>query len=210
MTDGAGRGRTWWTYPFKPVRVKDSIFEAIDPGEYVLEKKFDGFRAIAIAGPEGVSLWTRERTHIAMPDNLKEQIEELSLPEGTVLDGEIWTPVKRGSWRHNRSVPCCLTFWDAIRSGRTDLSAQPLEERRRALRNMVGRGTKDVGTTEWLPATMESFAQVRTEAMTFRSQEKSRSGFIHGAVLKRLGSPRRDHALRSVEHADWLKIVVEP
>ncbi len=201
--------RTWWSYPFKPVRVRESIFESLVREEWILEKKYDGFRAIAIVGPDGVSLWTRDRVRIAMPDNLREQVASLDLPSGTVLDGEIWTPTKRGSWRHHREVKCSLTLWDAVRTGSVDLSKSPVEERRRALKALIGKGTDEVGIVEWLPASAESYAEVRKEAESFRVQERSRSGFVHGAVLKRLGSPRRDHAVRCVEHPDWLKLVVD-
>lgn len=199
---------SWWMFPFKPVRVRETIFETIDPKKYVMEKKYDGWRAILIVG-QTPTLWTREKTRIEMPDNLRPQIEALRLPDGTVLDGEIWTPSKRGAWRHNKGVACKLTVWDVVRSGRRDLSAAPLEERRLELKAILGPGAEDVGAVEWLPADAASYAEVRREAESFRVQAQSRSGFVHGAVLKRLGSPRRDHAVRCVEHADWLKIVVD-
>jgi ATP-dependent DNA ligase len=208
MTETRPSVPSWWLFPFKPVRVRESIFESIDPQKYILEKKYDGWRALLIAGPVPI-LWTREKTRIDMPDNLRPQIESLNLPDGTVLDGEIWTPEKRGAWRHNKGVDCRLTLWDAIRSGKRDLSALPLEARRTELESLLGAGTRDVGIVEWLPADAASYATVRAEAESFREQAQSRSGFIHGAVLKRRGSPRRDHAVRCVEHADWLKIVVD-
>jgi len=169
---------------------------------------FDGWRALLIIGSTA-TLWTREKTRIEMPDNLREQIESLRLPEGTVLDGEIWNPTKRGSWRHNKSVKCMLTFWDAIKAGRKDVSGLPLEQRRAEMETVLGAGTDDVKTVQWLPATKEAYAEVRREAESFREQAQSRSGFIHGAVLKRRGSPRRDNVVRCVEHADWLKLVLD-
>lgn len=200
----------WWIYPFKPVRVQESIFEREGGlGNYILERKFDGWRVLVISEAHGVSLWTREKTRIEMPDNLKSQIEDLNLPEGTVLDGEIWTPEKRGAWRHNKKVPCRLTLWDVIKSGKNCLSNSPLEERRKELELLLERKTQDVEIVEWLPATKEAYAEVKREAELFREKSQSRSGFIHGAVLKRRGSPRRDNVVRCIEHADWLKIVVD-
>lgn len=194
----------------KPVRVKDSIFERKGGlGNYVLERKFDGWRALVMAGPGGVTLWTRGRTRIDMPDNLRAQLDSLSLPEGTILDGEIWTPSKRGTWRHNRSVICRLTLWDAIRVGTRDLSAVPLEDRRHELEVLLNGGTEDVVVIEQLPASAEAYAKIKHEAELFRKQTQSRSGFVHGVVLKRAGSPRRDHAVRCIEHPDWLKIVFD-
>ncbi len=197
----------WWMFPFKPVRVQDSIFEKIPESGYVMEKKYDGWRALAISGPHGVTLWTREKTRIEMPDNLREQVESLKLPEGTVLDGEIWNPSKRGSWRHARGIKCMLTFWDVVRSGTRDVSGLKLEDRRAEMEALLGAGTDDVRTVRWLPATRAAYDEVRREAESFREEHSARSGFVHGVVLKRRGSPRRDHAVRCVEHADWLKIV---
>lgn len=197
----------WWKFPFKPVRVTESVFTTLDTSKYVMERKYDGFRAIVIAG-RATELWTREQKRIEMPDNLATQLRDLRLPEGTVLDGEIWTPTKRGSWRHNRSVQCKLTLWDSIRVGYRDVSQAPLEERTDLLRGLVTGRVQDVATVEQLPATLEGYRRLVDEAEKFRASSLSRSGFVHGAVLKRRGSPRRDHSTRSVEHPDWLKLVI--
>jgi ATP-dependent DNA ligase len=142
-----------------------------------------------------------------MPNNLREQLSAMGLPRGTVLDGEIWNPLKRGSWRHDKSVTCQLTLWDAIRVGGQDLSRQPLEERHAALTALMREEVADVKAVEHLPANMETLSAIREEAVNHWKTEELRSGFIHGVVLKRKGSPRRDHCSRCVEHADWLKIV---
>lgn len=202
---------TLWQYPMKPVRVTDAIFSrpGIEDG-YVLEPKFDGWRAMVVSDESGrVSLWTREKRPIEMPNNLRGQLESLGLPRDTVLDGEIWNPTKRGSWQHSRSVECLLTVWDAVRIDGEDLSQRPLEERYAALRRTVG-GSEDVTVVRRLPATRETVESVRSEAVERWRSESLRSGFIHGVVLKRLGSPRRDHCSRCVEHSDWMKIVFFP
>ncbi len=199
-----------WKYPFKPVRATWNIFKTVNPEQYIMEKKYDGWRAIVQVTKGGVSLWTREKRPIAMPDNLTKQLAELQLPEGTLLDGEIWNTSKRGAWRHNRSVVCALTLWDAIRVGPQDLSGQPLEARRAELDNIInGKGMPDVTTTEILPVMEQMAREIDQEAHSFRDSTQSRSGFVHGIVLKRRGSPRRDHAVRCVEHADWIKVVFE-
>ena len=199
---------SWWKFPFKPVRVTESVFGTVDPSAYVMEKKYDGFRAILIVGRGRSELWTREQRRIEMPDNLASQVEDLALPDGTVLDGEIWTPTKRGSWRHNRQVRCSLTFWDAIWAGHRDLGHVALEDRVAELRKLVEGRAEDVSVVEQLPASLEGYRAVVEEAEAFRAGTQSRSGFVHGAVLKRRGSPRRDHSTRCVEHADWLKLVI--
>ena len=200
-----------WKYPFKPVRAPWSVFQTLTLSNYVMEKKFDGWRAIVQVGANNVvTLWTREKRLITMPDNLSKQLSLLQMPEGTLLDGEIWNMSKRGAWRHNRSIACALTLWDAIRVGHQDFSNEPLEKRREALEKILdGKDTPDIKATELLAADEAIARQVDAEARSFREGTNARSGFIHGVVLKRRGSPRRDNAVRCVEHADWIKVVFD-
>ena len=194
-------------YPMKPVKVGLSIFDTIDPNNYYMESKYDGWRCIVVINSQP-SLWTRVKTKIDMPINLYEQILSLKLPEGTVLDGEIWTPTKRGSWRHNQNVICNLTLWDAIRSGPNNLSSLPLTQRRLELEKLIGSGTNEIKLTEVLPATKEVYLGVERSAKEHKALGQCHSGFIHGTVLKRRESPRRDHSIASKEHSDWLKLVI--
>lgn len=207
MTMQAVPPTQWWQYPFKPVRVTDEVFSSVVSAEsHVMERKYDGFRAILIV-ESGYSLWTRDRRRLDVPLNLREQIESLALPRGTVLDGEIWNVDKRGSWRHDLREHCCLTFWDAVRIGGRSMSSDPLEVRKGALDALVAGRCPEVGVVEHLPADRGLLAEIRRDAEEHRTRTKSRSGYVHGVVLKRKGSPRRDHATRCVEHPDWAKIV---
>lgn len=193
----------------KPVRAPATVLKTVDPSKYLMEKKYDGWRAIVIVH-KTVTMWTRDKRRIDMPNNLRAQLETLGLPEGTILDGEIWNSTKRGSWRFNAVTPCNLTLWDVMRLGTKDLATMPLEERRIQLESLfAGREMGDIGLTEILPADPDLIKQIDQEARSFRENTHARSGFIHGVVLKRKGSPRRDHVVRCTEHADWLKIVFE-
>lgn len=205
----AVRHEVIWKHPMKPVRVTEAVFDGIvTQDRYVMEKKYDGWRAVVVCDWSGrVSLWTREKRPIDVPDNLRPQLAGLGLPPGTVMDGEIWNPLKRGSWSHNRSVRCLITLWDVVQVGGTDLGQAPIEARYERLASIVGGGAEDVSVVERIPATAEALREVRAEAEARRSVGSLRSGFIHGVVLKRRGSPRRDHCSRCVEHADWRKIV---
>lgn len=174
----------------------------------MIEPKFDGFRTLLIVENNRHRLFTRQKVEMVVPDNLREQLSTLSIPKGTVLDGEIWTPTKRGSWRHNKTVQCRLTFWDIIRSGTRDISQLALEERYAELVRLIDQKAPDITVVKQVPASLEAYHEIVAEAEQFRTAAHSRSGFIHGAVLKRKGSPRRDHATRSVEHPDWLKLVI--
>ncbi len=196
-------------YPMKPVRADAGIFDRIDTTQYILEKKYDGFRAmVQVDESNSVSVWTRDKRPIAIPKNLQAQLQALELPKGTILDGEIWNPLKRGGWIHMEKGECKLTMWDAIWHGSSDLSNKPLSERRSILENIAAWDkVPDVKLTEVLPASVATYETILKEAEDFQEINAIRSGFIHGVVLKRTQSPRRDHATTCKEHPDWLKLV---
>ena len=192
----------------KPLRVTDSVFgRAVDADRYVMERKYDGWRALIMVGDKEVSLWTREHRKIDAPLNLLVQLQSLAFPVGTVLDSEIWNPLKRGAWNHKRDIQCKLTVWDVMRVGTTDVSAKPLMERRSHLESLIQVPTEDIALTELLPAKRDLYEEILAEAEQHKNAEQIRSGFIHGVVIKRKASPRRDHSTRCAEHPDWLKIV---
>lgn len=196
-----------WLFPMKPRRINETLLSSLRLDDYVMERKYDGHRAILVVGKSGPKLFTRHKTDLVMTDNIRPQIESLNLPEGTVLDGELWTPTKRGSWTQNRSVVCSLSFWDVMAFQGQLVGSLPLEKRRFVLERMIGDGTEDIKVVEQEAVTRERIEKIRKEAMDHRQATQSRSGFVHGVVLKRKGSPRRDHPNRSVEHPDWMKIV---
>lgn len=195
-----------WAFPMKPVPISGEAFLRLRAEDYALERKYDGHRALAVSNGS-TGLWTRDRRPIVAPPELIRQLESVGLPPGTVLDGEIWSPTSRGAWGRKPAERCVLTFWDAVRVGGRDLSREPLEVRRRALEELLRSAPEDVRIVEPMEATKGNLDAVEAEARSFRRETAARSGFIHGVVLKRRGSPRRDHAVRCVEHPDWLKVV---
>ena len=191
----------------KPISASWSIFSILKSDKYWMEAKYDGWRAI-VQVDHGVSLWTRDKRPIAMPNNLVQQLESLDMPDGTLLDGEIWNMNKRGAWRHDKTAVCALTLWDTVRFDNKDLSREPIETRRKKLEELLqDKNTHDIKTTEILPVDENLARKLDEEAPSFRESSQARSGFIHGVVIKRRGSPRRDHVTRCVEHADWIKVV---
>ena len=193
----------------KPVRVTETILEKIRPEDYIHEDKYDGHRSMLVSEERGVKLFTRMKVNIPVPNNLQSQLKSLNVPVGTVLDGEIWTPSKRGSWVQNKNVICSLTFWDAISYENKSIGDQSLEKRRAILEKVIGAGTENIKLVVQKPVTRECIEETRKIATKHRVASNSNSGFIHGVVLKRKGSPRRDNPLRSVEHVDWMKIVFD-
>lgn len=197
----------FWTFPMKPVRVNDSLVDSLSLEDYTMEKKYDGHRAMLASGSGGCRIFTRQKVEMIVPKNLEGQLAGLKLPDGCLLDGEIWTPTKRGSWVHGRSVVCSLTIWDIVALEGRSIGPLPIEERRELLRRLIGAGTEDIRTVEWEAVSKDRIEQIRKEAVEHRDATATRSGFIHGVVIKRNGSPRRDHPKRSAEHVDWMKIV---
>ncbi len=193
----------------KPMRIGFEQVGAHDVGRYWLEKKYDGHRAILLAERGKKILLTRQKVPIAIPNEMTSSLASISMADGTVLDGEIWNPAKRGGWTADGRERTILTFWDCVREGETDLSLSPTEARREALLRIIGPGNELVQVVERERATVERVKQIYEEARKARKERQSRSGFIHGVVLKLVGSPRRDHATRSQEHSDWMKVVFD-
>lgn len=191
----------------KPVLINEKVFEGLDPLSYTMEPKFDGYRIPTIAGSDRVFTFTRQKNPLKLPATLQDELNSLNLPAGTVLDGEIWSPAKRGGWDNLPQGQCKLSFWDVIREGTKDVSSESIETRRQILTNLLSNSTPNIMQATVYAVSFENLRMLEQQAREVRDGQALRSGFIHGVVLKRNGSPRRDHACRSVEHPDWLKIV---
>lgn len=189
----------------KPVKVDNTIFQRINLTDYIMEKKYDGYR-ITLEKDKCVKIYTRHKNRLEIPNSLIRKIEELEIPSGTVLDGEIWNLCRRGAWNYSKNDECQMTFWDVTHYEFKDLSSQSLEKRRGVLESMIRPGSY-ISTTEVYKADVNIFQHIRKEALDHRNTNNSNTGFIHGVVLKRKGSQRRDLPKASKEHPDWLKIV---
>jgi len=198
---------SYWMYPMKPVRINKAVFSNLNLRNYSLEPKYDGVRIIIIVGNKCVHTYTRQKRRIELPEYLTQELVDSKFPAGTVMDGEIWNIHKRGGWKQFDKDGFSITFWDVIRHGTTDLSKMPIEDRRDALFELLDPQFKHILPTEILRPSMENLDILHEKAATVRNQPSIRSGFIHGGVLKKNGSPRRDHCSRSIKHPDWLKIV---
>lgn len=196
----------WRRYPMKPVRVTEKVLRGLNPSNYTFEPKLDGHRAIVVVNGS-TSIWTRDYRKIAMPENLAEELSAIQIPKGTILDGEVWNPTKRGDWKASTGVHCCLAIWDVMMVGGRDIGKLPIEERRRFLSEIIGEGAGSVRQIKSEPLDLLRIAEVHEDARQFRQENAIRSGYVHGVVVKRNKSPRRDHATRCTEHSDWLKLL---
>lgn len=193
-------------YPMKPIRVDDQAFRRLDLSNYTMEPKYDGFRLLLVVN-NGIKLFTRHKTSLQIPHNVREELLGLKLPEGTILDGEIWNDNKRGAWTHDQNSECTLSFWDIMMVKYKDLSNMSIEDRRNHLKTLIPSGS-NIKRVPVYPASLDLYLGIKDDAIAHKMINKSKSGYIHGVVLKKGGSPRRDHVLRSKEHADWLKVVL--
>lgn len=150
--DDSNRSRP---YPFCLAHpVEGDVAELGDISEWVAEWKWDGIRAQVIRRGGGVYVWSRGEELIT--DRFPE-IEHVgrSLPEGTVLDGEIlawqqgrpmgFAALQRRIGRKTVSkklltdVPVMLVAFDLLERDGHDLRELPLEDRREQLHQVVTR-----------------------------------------------------------------------
>lgn len=186
----------------KPIRINEEVFRNLNQLNYTMEFKFDGMRIVPIIGSNRVQTFTRLKQPMKVPGYISNKLNDLQLPAGSVFDGEIWSLTQRGGWSTLPPGQCMVTLWDIMRLGTKDLTQCPIEERRSILYRLIP-DNDIIRVSEVLP--LSSLDEIRREA--FRAREGHRSGSIHGVVLKKNGSIRRDHATRSFEHPDWLKVV---
>lgn len=185
----------------KPISVNRGALEQMDLSRYSMELKFDGWRIIVILHDGAIRFYTRDKKPVQVPEKLRELVKSLRLPEGTVLDGEIWNPEKRAAWTN-------IDIWDVIKCGHQFMGASPIEERRQRLSLLVP-DSGDVKRIQVVEPTVEVIKQIEVLAFKNRNQNRLESGFIHGVVLKKNGSIRHDTSNRCKEHGDWVKYVFD-
>jgi DNA ligase-1 len=137
--------------------------------DWVVEWKWDGIRAQALVGPEGVQLWSRGEDIVnAMFPELTEALADLFAYTGTacLLDGEIlvWQPAttdhqqtrgdrpepfsalqtrlgrKKPSSKVRAEAPAVFMAYDLLRKDGCDLRPRPFLDRRAALEDLLQQG----------------------------------------------------------------------
>ena len=188
-----------------------------DLSDWQAEWKWDGIRAQVIKRKDEVFAWSRGE------DLITERFPEIaraaeSLPNGTVLDGEIlpwkdgrvlpFTELQRRIGRKNLSVkilsdvPVILQCYDLLELDGADIRAFEFATRRGLLEEVV----------EKLPPQAQEIFRV-TESVTARdwagmatAREQSRLLGVEGFMLKRRDSPYRTGRHRG----DWWKWKIDP
>jgi DNA ligase-1 len=205
-------------FPFHLAHQLDFPLEELgEISDWQAEWKWDGIRAQLIRRGRESFLWSRGE------DLVSERFPEIteasfSLPDGTVLDGEIlpWKdsgvmPFAQLQRRIGRKtvgrklleeVPVVLLCYDLLEFGGEDFRQKELQVRRaeliKILEKLPGEARK---TLQFSPvvkaASWEELTKIRDE---------SRSRKVEGFMLKRLASPFRVGRPRG----DWWKWKIEP
>lgn len=187
-----------------------------DPGEWLVEWKYDGIRAQLIRRGGRVFLWSRG------DENLTERFPEIvegaaRLPDGCVLDGEVlaWrggAPLPFGVLQRRiqrkalsakvlREAPAAFVAYDVLEVDGEDVRGRTQTERRALLERAVGDGGAASGPILVSPLvehpTWETLAAARAE---------SRGRGVEGLMLKRKTSVYQAGRRRG----DWWKWKIEP
>lgn len=215
LSDSGEGGDPLQPYPFFLAYPAPEPIETLgDPSEFIAEWKWDGIRAQAVRRDGEHLIWSRG------DDLIDEGFPEISdavaqLPDGTVLDGELlaWkagAPLsfhmlqrrlqrKSVSPRLMAQIPVRFLAYDLLEIAGDDLRANPIEDRRSALEDVLGSIRTDrirlaplVSAESW-----EELAELR---------EESRERGTEGLMLKRRGSPYAAGRVRG----DWWKWKIDP
>lgn len=203
-------------YPFHLACLLDGMPGGLGPRRrWCAEWLWDGIRVQAVKRGGAVFLWSRggELLNRAFPEIAG---EAGSLPEGTVLDGEVlpWKDAaplpgdllqKRvgrpvATRRLLEEVPAVLMAFDLLESGGTDIRRSPLHERREALERLLAASGPE-GRCLLSPALPDE----SWEDLTARRRH-CRDMRAAGLVLKRLDSPYEAGRHRG----SWWKWKIEP
>ncbi len=205
-------------YPFHLAHQLDfSLEELGEISDWQAEWKWDGIRAQLIRRGGESFLWTRGE------DLVSERFPEIteasfSLPDGTVLDGEIlpwkdsvvlsFAQLQRRIGRKTigkkllEEVPVVLLCYDLLEFGGEDIRQKELQIRRaeliKILEKLPGEAQKTLQFSPVVKA--ESWEELT------KIREESRSRKVEGFMLKRLASPFRVGRPRG----DWWKWKIEP
>lgn len=187
--------------------------------EWLAEWKWDGIRTQLIHRAGQVFLWSRGEELIT------ERFPEIalaarSLPEGTVLDGEVlafrdglprpFLDLQQRIGRQRRvrevaaDVPVVFLAYDVLEDRGVDIRATPLSERRARLLTLLAGADLQVGPPRALRISEELDAPTWDALGELRRESRAR--FVEGLVLKRWTSPYRPGRRRG----DWWKWKIDP
>lgn len=175
--------------------------DEIPPGDWRLEIKFDGYRAIAALNEGKVAMWSRNQNSLV--DDYPEVVKALGriLCASAVIDGEIVALDPQGHSRfqllQNRDTrdrpPIVYYVFDLLHHDGRSLLNTPIEERQLALQSLVGRGW---GALQLSPVFKTSPAKLLAEV---------KANGLEGIIAKTAGSAYQ----AGQRSGAWLKCKVQ-
>lgn len=206
-------------YPFHlAYQIDGKISDLGDINDWQIEWKYDGIRCQAIKREGQVFLWSRGE------DLITERFPEIaeaaiSLPDGTVLDGEIlpfkdeqvlqFQELQRRIGRKIvgkkllADVPVILQVYDLIEFDGKDIRSEELRKRQKILVETI-ENIEDKNAKKVLRPT--DLIEEKTWEELAKRRKESRSLRVEGFMLKRKDSPFRVGRQRG----DWWKWKIEP
>jgi ATP-dependent DNA ligase len=201
--------------PVEPMLAK--LTPEIPEGDgWLYEPKWDGFRALVFRDGDDIYVQSRDLKPMARYFPELEAPLRAALPARAVLDGEIVIagaggldfsalllrihPAASRVAMLAREIPASFVAWDLLAEGDEDLTARPLEERRRRLEAALAGARPPVHLT---PAT-------RDRALALEWFERFEGAGLDGVVAKRLDQPYRpgERSMIKVKHARTADCVV--
>jgi len=207
----------------------EAVAQALGPvAAWQAEWKWDGMRAQIVRRGDDITLWSRgeELVNDAFPEIVA---AAASLPEGSVLDGELLAVERAGSApglclqgfaalskRAGRrtvpkkilaEIPCVFVAYDLLEHEGVDLRARPLTDRRRLLETLV-TSCFDAALAAAAGGTIYRSPLVAADSwqMLAARRNESRARGVEGLMLKRRESPYGTGRVRG----DWWKWKIEP
>ena len=171
-----------------------TLVDAAPRGDWLIELKYDGYRAVCAVSNQRVAMWTRNSLDLtARFPSIARALGQLVVGDA-VIDGEVAILDAAGVPRfeliqqgHNDEA--VLFAFDLLRLDGEDLRGRPLNERRDLLRSLLSNAPANLRVSEELPPPIEAAL----------AEVKRRGG--EGVMLKAPGSIYEKGRSR-----EWLKL----
>lgn len=202
-------------YPFYlAYALEDEVHALGEPHEWIAERKWDGIRGQVIVRKGQLFVWSRGEELVT--DKYPEYAEFLkTLPDGTVLDGEILpfkddlpmtfnhlqTRIGRKTLSQKilKEVPVSFVTYDVLEWNGEDVRQWPFEKRRQLLEELHQRTGSSMFRLS-PTVTFDSWEKLAEE------RARSREFLSEGIMLKRKDSIYRNGRRRG----DWWKWKIDP
>jgi len=125
--------------------------------QFTCEIKWDGYRVFASRSGKKITIITRGKNEISLP-HIESKLLKL-LPDGATIDGEIVVFDDNGKSSFHRlqqllgekDESICFVGFDILHDGEKDMRPEPIEDRRKRLKEILGKDTDIVRTSIEIP-----------------------------------------------------------